>query len=133
MNYEYDLYHKDIFFPQQFKLSHLNVFVSNNIRLSKHLMHHIKYNDYKHKLSEEIIFNAYNDICNSINILCPFEIGYDKKTKKLVKAVYRVSMNSHQDISMVLCKKANEIIIVTAWLNHKNDTHKTLNEKLYIR
>lgn len=67
-------------------------------------------------LKDTIAFN-YEDI---------FE--YYTEDGKVIKVVYRVHFDAYDDIIVVLTRNKT---IVTAWINKKNDNHKTLDTKQY--
>ena len=53
---------------------------------------------------------------------------------EVFKAVIRTSYDLDRDISIVFnLSKKNELIVKTAWLNDKRDTHTTLDKSKYYR
>lgn len=61
-----------------------------------------------------------------------FELGLEGN--KPAKIVIRQRYSRTHDMSVVLKPLGNgKMLAITAWLNHKDDTHKTLNENNYVR
>lgn len=123
------LWHSDVFIPQ--KLYHQverqkTRFILNKKHKSYHLIldrlnnnkHDIKH-DYTEKDVDDIVMKImYSDIK-------PFEI--ETTDNKVSKYVIRISYDNERDISVVI--RFNTII--TAWINHKEDIHKTLDKSKY--
>ena len=53
---------------------------------------------------------------------------YYQENDRVTKVVFRIDFNSQQDIILVLSRDKG---IVTAYLNNKNDSHKTLDVGQY--
>ena len=57
----------------------------------------------------------------------PFEVEYDENSKQVTKCVIRLSYDFKRDIAIVF----REGVIITCWLNNKDDLHDTLDESKY--
>ena len=130
--------------------------ISNNTNSNNTKLYHrkLKWHDYFDKQSFEIIKNvkeischAYNhiidkrqkrynidlgkmwDIIENISLenCKPFEIEFDENLEQVTKCVLRLNYDFKRDISIVF----RDGIIITCWLNDKNDLHYTLDESKY--
>ena len=99
-----------------------------NISLSRHIQEHLEGGDRKHSYNKEGLLKSVQNLKN--NPVNPFEVevetGEDKKYF-VTKFVVRVPYDNERDISISI--RGNKII--TAWLNHIEDTHKTLDLSKY--
>ena len=119
------LYHRklkwhDCFDKQSFEI------VKNVQEISCHAYNHIinkrqkRYNIDLGKMWD-IIENITLENCK------PFEVEYDENLEQVTKCVLRLNYDSKRDISIVF----REGVIITCWLNDKNDLHNTLDESKY--
>lgn len=126
------LLHKDIFMPQQVKDATKNMqksLVANSF--SSHLYDHLLNKDRKHNYTEEDINKAVEKMTK--NPIEPFEVKLVEANwgkLRIVKYCVRMNLNDTTDIVIVIGNKQN---VVTAWLNNKNDTHRTLDRNKYYR
>lgn len=65
----------------------------------------------------------------SIEIQAGEVVEAELEGSRITKLVVRRAMNKEQDLVLVLVPKDKETwMVVTCWLNHKDDTHKTLKK-----
>ena len=57
----------------------------------------------------------------------PFEVEFDENLEQVTKCVLRLNYDFKRDISIVF----REGVVITCWLNDKNDLHNTLDESKY--
>jgi len=119
-------YHKEVYFTEELKSKTIN-FTENlnllNWSYSKHCLDNIKYRlaDLENalifikgiRLYPENVFEVYQDFSNG----------------KIIKACYRIKFNSLQDLILVI---SEEKIIITIYINSRNDKHYSLKKELYI-
>lgn len=146
------LFHKDVFCPQEAKSMAimLNQAMTNYF-LSNHFEEHLNNQDNEdrsHKYFRNYVLNTLNEMCSRYKkVLEPFEIEYSKDfhffgrsgwfvTKYCVRVPYSVN----DDLVIVIRPQWNKIsntydfdknMIVTAWINHNKDNHKTLDASRY--
>lgn len=111
---------------------------------SNHLSEHFSNPNYKHSMSRGDVEEAINNIYKTP--ITPFEVELDKdvslygdKKWRVSKYVVRVPIANHRDMSVVIRPKRSNIthnvesfLIVTAWLNDRDDVHSTLDASKYI-
>lgn len=124
MNIKDGLYHKEIYWHSCFDNQAHN-FLMGELALSRHLKDAI-YNDVRanKRFSKGTILKSRKRLSNEI--YKPFEVLVENGV--VVKAVYRINHNKHNDICLVV----RDGLIITAWLNSKCDEHKTLDKNKYI-
>lgn len=146
------LFHKDVFMPQEAKNTSvvLNQAMTNYF-LSKHFEEHLNNQaseDRSHTYFRNVVINSLNEMCyQPKKILEPFEVEYSKDfhffgkpgwfvTKYCVRVPYGVN----DDLVIVIRPQWDKFrqsydvdknMIVTAWLNHKEDSHTTLDASKY--
>lgn len=118
------LYHAEIYFKPNFIQDALTLAKSVK-KLSDHEEKHLASTDKKHNYTREELFLCWRKILNGEGFL--FEV--EEKFGEVTKAVYRVSLNENKDISIVIRKG----VIITAWINSKEDNHYTLDCSKYER
>ena len=117
------LYHKDVYFLPHFNTQSF-ILIKSVKRLSNHLWEHI---DNSNKKRYNIDVAKLYLILNSINEsnCYPFEV---ETTDDIVtKCVIRCEYDEGRDISIVI----RDGIVVTSWLNFKDDLHVTLDRSKY--
>lgn len=126
-----ELYHIEVYMPNEF-ISQAKEHQKSirKVLFSKHLQNHLSGTDFKHNISEQnLILCIRNVVFNPVK---PFEV--EVENGKVVKYVIRVPYDKQRDISIVvLCEKtqSDNPLIKTAWLNYKNDLHRTLDYSKY--
>lgn len=112
------LYHKDVFFPAQ--LNRLCQRGIIRLTLSQHAIRAMRDDRY-----------GYFSIPKCLDTKQCQVIEAELSDGKLVKAVYRTSFDSTYDVCIVVSMLGG--VVRTAWLNHKNDSHKTLDKRKYVQ
>lgn len=146
------LFHKDVFMPQDAKNSSVVLNQAmNDYFLSKHFEEHLNNQaseDRSHTYFRNIVLNCLNEMCSyRKKVLEPFEVEYSKDFHffgKLgwfvTKYCVRVPYGLNDDLVVVIRPQWDKIrhaydidknLIVTAWINHKNDAHSTLDASKY--
>ena len=146
------LFHTDVFMPTEAKNTAviLNQAMTGYF-LSRHFEEHLnnqESEDRSHTYFAYAVLNSLNDMCSKYKkTLWPFEVEYSKDfhffgrpgwfvTKYCVRVPYSLT----DDLVIVIRPQWNKISntydfdrnkIVTAWLNHKKDDHKTLDASKY--
>lgn len=120
------LYHREVFWDTMFDTEAKYLF---NKKYSAHLWEHLKYSDSKHNINVIKLNQIIDELIagNRDYYLYEVETTFYNGMVEVVKAVVRTSYNDTHDISIVF--DANKVR--TAWINHKNDTHKTLDINKY--
>ena len=142
------LFHSDVFMLDDAK----NQVVSlqrkmKSYFLSKHFQEHLdnqNQEDRSHTYFKNFVLNILNEQVSDYYRLYPaFEVEYSKDYhffKKsgwfVTKFCIRVPYKQDEDIAFVFrpMYKDGEVVdfmVVTAWINHKNDNHKTLDTTKY--
>lgn len=146
------LFHKDVFLPKDAKNSAiiLNQKMTNYF-LSKHFKEHLDNQENEnrsHKYFRNVVFNCLNEMCSKYRkLLEPFEIELSKdynffgvSSWFVTKYCVRIQYDTTSDLVVVIRpqwdkeKKEFDVsrnMIVTAWINHKDDAHSTLDESKY--
>lgn len=126
------LYHKEVFWKKYFDREALKL--ADKItadELSYHIeKEHMKNPDKKHPYDFNGLLKAIERIRSNENAYL-FEVAENNGI--ILKAVWRVSYDDKNDISVVIRRDKNRIFIVTAWVNDKGDIHKTLDKNNYCK
>lgn len=126
----YDLLlHEEVYMPTEVIKTALLLQKSIKNQYSRHLlMDRLANTDYKHNYTDEDLQKAIERLRE--NPIKPFEVGLNKYGGKLYldKQCVRLSYDNFVDICIVVSGNG---IVITAWLNDKMDTHKTLNKWRY--
>ena len=137
------LFHSDIFMPKgmQEVVLKLQQKYFNNYSLSNHVKEYLdSYYNRSHSYNADLILNCLNSIKVSpkqaFEVLLVNDVKKYNNTKWHVeKYCIRVDYNEREDLIVVISPKINkhEInnVIITMWLNDKNDNHYTLNDSKY--
>ena len=146
------LFHKDVFLPKKFQdeVIRLEMRMSKYF-LSEHFKQHLENQeneDRSHKYFENFVINTLNEMCSdSRKLIYPFEVEVSKDfhffgkpgffvTKYCIRLPYKVD----EDLVVVIRPQwdkekkdfdANNNMIVTAWINHSKDSHRTLDASKY--
>lgn len=146
------LFHKDVYFPKGVKDSVYNL--ESNMKgyfLSNHFEKHLNNQDIEdrsHKYFRNAVLNCLNEMCSKYRrMLIPFEVElskdyhfFGKSGWFVTKYCVRIPYDSTNDLVVVIrpqwdkqTKKldVNRFMVVTAWLNHNQDDHETLDESKY--
>lgn len=120
-----NLYHSSVSWSKEFNEKAKPLLKSTNYSL--HLWEHLLFGNIKHDISERTLNEIVDGISNN-------EIDYDLfeveiTDGEITKAVVRTEYDEKRDISIVYRKD----LIVTAWLNFKDDSHFTLDYKKYSK
>lgn len=128
------LYHSEVFMPQN--LVNQSLIMMKRARVARFSAHVIDWirgfnsestlRQYKHRYTETALRNALENI--SLNRPNPFEVGVENGY--VVKYAVRVSLDADNDISVIIGANG---VVRTAWINSKEDTHKTLNTEKYCK
>lgn len=121
-------YHIDINFPSE-HTEKLKSFVkkinSQSFKYSKHCIDRL----YQNLLSSEKVSKSLSFLKNlSFEYEHIFE--YYIEGGEIVKACFRLSYSSYNDIIIVL---SQDKVIITVYLNDVKDEHITLNRELYVK
>lgn len=117
-------YHKDIWLPDNL-IEECKQLVKTPKKFSLHAYQRLNSKDRSHKVDRGLVVASLKKIQK--NPPEPFEV-YTNNNGKAEKFCMRGHYKK-DDIIFVFTKK----LIVTFWLNDKNDSHKTLDEELYER
>lgn len=98
--------------------------VQSTDRISEHLNNHILFKDKKHNLDLIGLYKVVSDL-KTYNKVKPFEIELDKGN--VTKCVVRARYDDINDICIVF----RHNLIVTAYINERNDKHTTLDKTKY--
>jgi len=123
------LFHKDVFIPsniqEQCKLLQKDM---KHYVFSKHFLTHLKEKeDYKHNYLVHIVHKCLKSLVNAPQEA--FEIEF--KEDRITKYCCRIPYSRKNDLVVVIRQSALHNLVVTAWLNRKNDIHKSLNKDKY--
>ena len=144
------LFHSDVFFPEG--LQDVIKRLQCNFKayqLSKHFEEHLDNQDDEdrsHTYLKNAVINNLNEL-GKYRLYDAFEVELSKSFKEfgthdwvVTKYCIRVSYSYSQDLVIVIrpgWNKSNCMynpginLIVTAWINHRDDSHKTLNTTKY--
>jgi len=146
------LFHENVFFPEGTEEAVLKLQRSmKNYFLSRHFEEHLNNQDTEdrsHTYFRNYVLNSLNQmISNSRVVRKPFEVELSKDYhffKKsgwfVTKYCIRIPYDSTSDLVIVVRPQWNSKtltfdldrnMIVTAWINHKDDDHKTLDADKY--
>lgn len=117
------LYHRDVFWKKDFDIQSKEL-IDSAKELSKHMWKHIDNQNEKHEINLKELFIIVNALKHSKSVQ-PFEV--ETNNGLVDKCVVRCEYDDNFDISIVFIKDK----IKTAWLNRKDDNHKTLNKEKY--
>lgn len=137
------LFHKDVFMPEGVQRivrileSHLTSY-----RLSRHLEEHLDNDiDRSHYYMRDIIRECIDSIHSNPQDGFEVELSTDDGRHWYVtKYCVRVPYGINEDVAIVIRPMFDEMskkhdmrrnLVVTAWLNHKDDAHYTLDETKY--
>lgn len=123
------LFHKDVFMPsdiqEQCKLLQKDM---KHYTFSKHFLTHLKKKeDFKHNYLVHIVHKCLKSLVNTPQEA--FEIEF--KDNKIAKYCCRIPYSKKNDLVVVIKPILMNNLIITAWLNRKNDVHKKLNKDKY--
>ena len=111
-------YHKDVFFPKNWE------------KLVNGMLHHIYNLKYSHHASEEATDRKVPTVNKrDLNAKEVFEIVTDL-TGKLLKVGFRIQNLDKKDVIAVISKEG---LVITTWLNSRNDSHTTLRRSEYAQ
>lgn len=119
-----NLYHKEVFWKDSFDKEAM-LLVYSVEKMSFHLLQHLNNADEKHEYTVKGLLKALYEIKTNNNGYL-FEV--EEENGRVTKAVYRTKYDDRKDICIVIRKG----IIVTAWINYKNDNHFTLDKTKYV-
>ena len=142
------LFHDDVFIPEDAKNQVRNLQTQmKSYFLSKHFEEHLNNQDKEdrsHTYFKNFVINILNEqISDSYHIYNAFEVEFSKDYhffKKsgwfVTKFCIRVPYKHDEDIAFVFRPqyqngKVVDFMVVTAWINHKEDNHKTLDTTKY--
>lgn len=112
------LYHKDIGLPPGFRLPSRQV----ELEWSRHAMQAALDDRYGLIDSYPVLDLSY---CDTIEV--------ELTGRRVSKLVLRAEWDDDHDIVYVVIPKTPTLYFVkTVWMNHKNDTHKTLDRSRYV-
>lgn len=117
------LYHRNIFWTNLFDEQSMDLIASAN-KLSKHLESDLDNPRKKHEIDIRKLFLIIRALQNT-DVITPYEV--ETEDFIVMKCVVRCPYDETRDISIVF----RQNLIVTAWLNNKEDVHNTLNHKRY--
>ena len=127
-----ELYHAEVYMPNWVVCSaRMMMTVADSAKMSHHLWGwiHSKSFDwlarYKHRYTSDDIKRIQREIKRNKPV--PFEVGVERGA--VVKYAVRLSLDDDNDISMVIDRNG---YIRTAWINSKEDTHRTLDKSKYV-
>lgn len=126
------LYHESVYMKDEDKERAMRIERTlRKIRLSKHFQRHLEMQDRKHELTKQGVKRSIITIIKTPKV--PFEVEYDEQS--YFKFVVRIEYDEIHDISIVFLKQKQDkfSLIKTAWLNRKDDKHRTLNRDRYER
>lgn len=108
-----------------------SIIILENVKhISYHMWQHLKNKnkeDISHNINEHKFFVILNSIKSGKKKYKIVEVETDSENR-VVKSLIRTNYNKRQDITIVCDINC---YVRTAWLNDKNDNHKTLNYKNY--
>lgn len=115
------LYHRDIGIPSSIKLP------SGKFKLkysghAKNAAATDKYGDFSPAL------RYHQTLDTAVAEVIEIQVDDDQKPMKIV---YRQPLTGWDGYDIIFVVVAQEWVVKTVWLNHKNDKHRTLNRKKY--
>lgn len=146
------LFHESVFLPKEFENEVLRLESKmTNYFLSKHMQEHFdnqENEDRSHRYFKNFVLNTLNEQCSKFRrVISPFEVEvskdfhfFGKPGFFITKYCIRLPYKQDEDIVIVIRpqwdkenKKYDESknMIVTAWINHNLDNHKTLDASRY--
>lgn len=142
------LFHSDVFMVEDAKNQVVNLQRKmKSYFLSRHFQEHLdnqNQEDRSHTYFKNFVLNILNEqVSDYYRLYSAFEVEYSKDYhffKKsgwfVTKFCIRVPYKQDEDIAFVFrpMYKDGEVVdfmVVTAWINHKNDNHKTLDTTKY--
>lgn len=122
------LYHKKVYWDKQFDIDARKIMEKEKYTFSNHLLKNLRYSKAKRRqITEERLSQILYNIRDRKQNYYLYEV--EVKNGNVVKACIRTSYDKENDISIVYRDKC----IVTAWLNEKQDIHRTLDKKKYFK
>lgn len=121
-------YHKDIYMPSCLVESGKKLLHSapdGKFEFTEHAFTRIHQDDKRHDFTDNDVKNAITRLQFEDNPPTPFEVS-TLDGEHATKACFRIQLGD-RDIVIVIRKG----IVITMWLNSKEDTHKTLDAKKY--
>ena len=139
------LFHKDVFFPAGAEVACDSLqYCLKNYTLSKHLEEHLAnqvIEDRSHKYLKDVIIECLNSLRTNHQDVFEIELGKDYHFFGVsgwfvTKYCCRIPYSDTQDLVVAIRPqyKGNKVVdnlIVTAWMNHHTDSHKTLDASKY--
>lgn len=147
------LFHKDVFMPEGASevATKLNQLMTGYF-LSNHFEEHLENQDIEdrsHTYFRNAVLNCLNEMCSEQRrMLIPFEIElskdyhfFGKSGWFVTKYCVRIPYNLKSDLVVVIRPQwdrenqkydLSKNMIVTAWINHKDDSHFTLDNSKYV-
>ena len=146
------LLHKDVFLPDDIKQKVIALEQKMHFyKISGHLYEHLNNQDTEdrsHTYFKNAVLNYLREMCSSSRpIVEPFQVeiskdfGYfGKKGWFVTKYCIRLPFRQNEDLVIVIRPKWDKrkstydlwnFLIVTAWINHKDDSHTTLDASKY--
>lgn len=140
---ETELLHSEVFMPS-FILNtalHLEEIISEYDNTLHFISRYNDKNNYKHYMTQELMTKALKSIQENKPRPFEVEIKYDFVKQKYIvtKYVVRVSYDTSRDVSFAIVPifdlntHSFKGRIKTAWLNSKEDVHRTLDDTKYIK
>lgn len=122
------LYHRKVCWCESFDRLAKELFNKN---YSYHLIHHDS--NAKHDINFKKLDMIINELITNNRDYYLYEVETRHKNY-LIKAVLRTSYDDNRDINIVFGKRDNnKLMVKTAWLNKKTDTHTTLDVSKYYK
>lgn len=120
------LYHRDCFWQNSFyNRMKRDLMNEEYMVLSNHLESYFKNRTRSHEIDRDRLIRCVMNIFYNRRWNELFEVEIEDG--RIVKAVVRTNYNKTQDICIVFRKG----LVVTAWLNDREDKHPTLDKKKY--
>lgn len=124
------LYHKKVYWCADFDSQARALFNKN---YSLHLFEHLLYSTDKHGMTMRELDRIIDELIDNKRNYFLYEAQTDIHDN-VYKIALRTSYDLDRDISIVFAlSKKNELIVKTAWLNHKRDKHNTLDKSKYYK
>lgn len=122
-------FHKSIYWDDSFDDEVRSILRNNkNIIISQHLRDYIEANV---SWQRNYSYNDFFDIHKYMSgYIFEVEVDYDYKVDKFA---IRIPYNDRFDLVSVFKVIRGGLLVVTAWLNNKNDVHRTLNSDKYVK
>lgn len=128
------LYHREVYWKNYFDKESKKIInsidITNPNHISYHLLQHICGNDIdylerrKHNIDIVSLTSQIIGLQGSTSVF-PFEV--EVNNGHVTKCVVRAEYDENRDISIAFRYRK----VVTAWLNNKNDKHRTLDDSKY--